>query len=156
MKTLAFFKISKGLFFKRIRRKLRQSLDLTFNAEHYAQLEIVTIEGDDYYVATQITYDEQPYVLLVCVDDPNTYIIHRSVWENGENYYEGLRDETEFYGVLARLVKYAYLTITDSNLENEEWFSSIADEIDILRIAMAHSTSEASNKAEDTDDAAQQ
>lgn len=88
--------MSNSLFFKRLKRRLKQWIDPEFDGDRYANRDGYTYKGSDYYALSRKIIGENIYYLFVNEDDEENMFFRKLILEDGEEFFVGLDDRAEF------------------------------------------------------------
>lgn len=69
------------------------------------EYDIVLIEGNEYIEIDRINIENNTYVYLTELSNPDNFIIKKYLEVDGEEYFEGLESDNEFDKVLTYFLK---------------------------------------------------
>ena len=65
-------------------------------------IEVLDVDGKEYYIVEKINNEGNLYYILVNTMDKNDLIIRKYLKEDNEEYIVGLDDEKEYYDVMKK------------------------------------------------------
>ena len=69
------------------------------------EYDIVLIEGNEYIEVDRINIEDNIYVYLTELSNPDNFIIRKYLEVDGEEYFEGLESNNEYVTVLTYFLK---------------------------------------------------
>lgn len=108
------------LFKNRLKRKIKQWVDPSFDLNYYEKLNFITECDADYYEARRLILSGNIYCLFVNLDDNQDCFFRKLIFENGKEYYTGLDDESEFNIVLNSFIEHAELAVLSKAAKNSD------------------------------------
>lgn len=108
------------LFKNRLKRKIKQWVDPSFDLNYYEKLNFITEFEADYYEARRLILNGNIYCLFVNPDDNKDCFFRKLIFENGNEYYTVLDDESEFNTVLKNFIQHGDLPFLSAAANNSD------------------------------------
>ena len=115
------------LFKNRLIRIIKQWADPCFDVNYYENLNFITEDDADYFETRRMILNGNIYCLFVNPDDKSDCFFRKLIFENGNEYYTGLDDESEFDMVWNSFIEHAKLAPLSKADKNADLTSEKSD-----------------------------